>query len=207
MPHWRIVAVAAALAAYALLSYALMAYAPDRPWSVAALFGPLLVAVAIGGWVRRHAPTLLGSAAAALFLAWIVARGGGADVNRLYVLQHAAVNAGLGVSFAATLRPGATPLITLLAERIHDVFTPAMRAYTRWLTGVWVGYFVAMIVVSMLLYTLAPWPWWSFFCNVITPLAGIGLFVGEYVVRYRRHPEFERATLAQAFKAYRAGGR
>ncbi|MDO9073192.1 MAG: hypothetical protein Q7U73_07985 [Rubrivivax sp.] len=206
MPHWRIVATAAALTAYALLSYALMAYAPDQPWSVAALFGPVLVAVTIGGWVRRHVPTLLGCAAAVVFLAWVVARGGGAEVNRLYVLQHAAVNASLGLAFAATLRPGATPLITLMAERIHDVFTPAMRAYTRWLTGVWVGYFGAMIAVSMVLYALAPWPWWSFFCNVMTPLAGVSLFVGEYVIRYRRHPEFERASLAQALKAYRARG-
>ncbi len=206
MPHWRIVAVAAALTAYAVLSYALMAYAPDRPWSVALLFGPLLVAIAIGGWVRRHAPTLLGCAAATLLLVGLVARGG-PDLNRLYVLQHAAIHAALGLSFAITLRGGATPLITLMAERIHDVFTPAMRAYTRWLTGVWVAYFVGMVVLSLALYVLAPWPWWSFFCNVLTPLAATSLFVGEYLVRYRRHPEFERASLAQALKAYRASGR
>lgn len=207
MPHWRIVAAAAALAAYAGLSHALMAHAPDRPWSVALLFGPLLLAIAIGGWMRRHAPTLLACAAAALFLAWLVARGGGADVNRLYVLQHAAIHASLGLSFAATLRRGATPLITLLAERIHDVFTPGMRAYTRWLTGVWVAYFAGMVVLSLALYLLAPWPWWSFFCNLLTPLAATGLFVGEYLVRYRRHPEFERASLAQVLKAYRATSR
>ncbi len=204
MPHWRIVAVAAALAAYALLSYALMAYAPDQPWSVAVLFGPLLVAIAIGGWVRRHWPTLLGCAAAALLLVVLVARGGGTDLNRLYVLQHAAIHASLGLSFAITLRRGATALITLMAERIHDVFTPEMRAYTRWLTGVWVGYFAGMVVLSLAIYALAPWPWWSFFCNVLTPLAATSLFVGEYVLRYRRHPEFERASLAQALKAYRA---
>jgi uncharacterized membrane protein len=206
MPHWRIVAAAAALAAYAGLSYALMAYAPDQPWSVAVLFGPLLVAIAIGGWVKRHAPTLLGCAAAALLLVWLVARGGGADVNRLYVLQHAGIHASLALSFALTLRRGATPLITLMAERIHDVFTPAMRAYTGWLTGVWVAYFAGMVVVSLVLYALAPWPWWSFFCNVLTPLAATSLFVGEYLVRYRRHPEFERASLAQAVKAYRSRG-
>jgi hypothetical protein len=49
MPSWRIVAAAAALTGYALLSYALMAWWPDRPWSVAALFGPLIVAMAVGG--------------------------------------------------------------------------------------------------------------------------------------------------------------
>lgn len=202
MAHWRIAAGAAALVGYALLSYALMAYAPEWPWTVAALFGPLLLALAVGGWVRRHWPTLVACAAAAGLLAWLVTSG--VNVHRLYVLQHAAIHAGLGWTFAITLRAGATPLITLMALRIHDVFTPAMRDYTRWLTGVWVVYFAAMIGVSLLTYALAPWPWWSFFANVVTPMAAISLFVGEYIVRHRRHPEFERATLVQALKAYRA---
>jgi uncharacterized membrane protein len=163
--------------------------------------------VAIGGWVRRHVPTLLGCAAAALLLGWLVARGGGADINRLYVLQHAAIHASLGLSFALTLRPGTTALITLMAERIHEVFSPEMRAYTRWLTGVWVAYFAGMVVVSLVLYALAPWPWWSFFCNVLTPIAATSLFVGEHLLRYRRHPDFERASLARVLKAYRAAGR
>ncbi len=28
------------------------------------------------------------------------------------------------------------------------------------------------------------------------------MFLGEYLLRYRLHPEFERATLAQAMRAY-----
>jgi len=207
MPSWRIVAAAAALTGYALLSYALMAHAPDQPWSVAALFGPLLLALALGGWVRRHVPTLVACAALTLLLVALVLRGGGVDVNRLYVLQHAAIHASLAWTFAMTLRPGSTPLITLMAERIHDVFTPEMRTYTGWLTRIWALFFVAMIVVSLAIYAFAPWPWWSFFCNVLTPGASVAFFVGEYLVRYRRHPEFERATLAQAVKAYRAAAR
>ncbi|MFY9514509.1 MAG: hypothetical protein WAQ05_26380 [Rubrivivax sp.] len=204
MPNWRVVAAVAALAGYALLSYGLMAWWPERPWTVAALFGPLIAAMAIGGLARRHLPTLLGCAALVLVVV-VAARAGGVDLNRLYVLQHGALHALLAWSFGLTLRRGATPLITLLAERIHDVFTPAMRAYTRWLTQVWVCYFLGMIVLSLLIYALAPWPWWSFFCNIVTPVSAIALFVGEYMLRYRRHPEFERATLAQALKAYRAG--
>ena len=203
MPSWRLVAAAAALAGYALLSYALMAYAPDRPWSVAALFGPLLLAMTIGGLVRRHAPTLLACAALAAIVVVLLVRGGGADVNRLYVLQHAAVHASLGWTFAMTLRPGATPLITMMAERVHTHFTPAMRAYTGWLTRAWVLFFFGMIGVSLLIYALTPWAWWSFFCSVLTPLAAIGFFIGEHVLRYRRHPDFERVTMAQAVRAFR----
>ena len=36
----------------------------------------------------------------------------------------------------------------------------------------------------------------------MTPLAMVLLFVGEFLLRYRLHPEFERATLADAMNAY-----
>jgi len=32
------------------------------------------------------------------------------------------------------------------------------------------------------------------------------MFVGEYLLRYRLHPEFERATLGQAMRAYAERG-
>lgn len=205
MPNWRIVAAAAALAAYGLMSYALMAYWPDRVWSVAALFGPMLVPVFASGIARRHLPTLLGATALTALLVAVVLRGG-ADVNRLYVLQHAALHAIMAFAFGATLRPGRTALITLMAQRIHTHFTPAMQVYTRQLTAVWAAYFVSMIVLSLAIYLLAPWAWWSFFCGVLTPLSALLFFVGEHFWRYRRHPEFERVTLGRVLRAWRATG-
>jgi len=194
-------AIVLAVAGYALLSHALMVHAADRPWAVAAIFGPLVVGVGAAAVHRRHWP----SAAACLgllgLLAWAVARGG-VEVNRLYVLQHAGIHAVLAWSFAITLRPSATPRITGFAERVHDHLTPAMRVYTRRLTAVWVGYFCGMVALSLALHALAPWAWWSFFANVWTPLAAVALFVGEHVLRYRRHPEFERVSLTRALKAY-----
>jgi uncharacterized membrane protein len=206
MSRWRVLAVAAGFTAYALLSWALMAWWPASPWAVAALFGPLLVPLLVAGVVKKHAPSLLGALALVALLAAVLWRGG-ADVNRLYVLQHAGIHALLGWGFAVTLRPGATPLITMMAERIHREFTPAMRDYTRWLTGLWVVYFVAMIGVSFTLYLLAPWTWWSFYCSVLTPLAAGVFMVVEHVLRYQRHPEFERVSLAQVVQAWRATGR
>lgn len=201
------VAVLAALVAYALFSAWAMAHAPDRPWAIAVLFGPLVAGLAIEGALRRHAGSLAASGALALLLAAVVVRGGVADMSRLYVLQHAGIHAALAWFFGRTLRAGSTPLITAMAERIHTRFTPEMRAYTRMLTRVWALYFVAMIVVSLLLYGLAPWHWWSVYCNVLTPLAAISLFVGEHALRRWRHPEFERASLAEAVRAYRAAPR
>jgi uncharacterized membrane protein len=211
MPAWRIAAAAAALVAYALLSNWLMVHAANQPWAVAALFGPLLLAVAGAGWQRRQWPTLAGCGVLVVVLAVIVARGGVGDMQRMYLLQHGALHLALAWSFAITLRAGATPFITALAEGLHtrlrQSFTPAMHAYTRQLTAVWVGYFLGMVLVSGLIYALAPWEAWSFFCNLVTPAAAILLFVGEHVLRYRRHPEFARVSLRAAFEAYQHSGR
>jgi len=202
-PLWRLAGTGAALAGYAGVSHLLMVHAPDRPWSVAALFGPLWLAVAVGGWVRRHGPTLAACAVLLAVVAWLVARGGVDDIHLMYVLQHAGVHAALAWAFGHTLREGHVPLITALAERVHRTVTPAIRQYTRQLTATWVAYFVAMIVVSLVLYASAPWPWWSLFCNVVTPLAAVALFIGEHAWRRLRHPEFEVVSPTRVWQAYR----
>jgi len=196
--------VAAAVAGYALLSHLLMLHAADRPWAVAALFGPLVLGVSGIALQRRHLPSMLGCAALVLLLAAVVVRGGVADVSRLYVLQHAAIHAVLAWSFAITLRPNATARVTQFAEFVHKQLTPAMRAYTRRLTGWWAAYFVAMTAASPTLFALAPWAWWSFFANVLTPLFAITFFFVEHALRYRLHPEFERVGLKAGLHAYRA---
>lgn len=206
MPTGRAVAAAiagAAVVAYALASYELMSHAPGHPWAVAAMFGPLLLALAAAGWQRRHLPTLAACAGGAALLAAVVAHGGVADIRRLYLLQHVGIHLALGAAFALTLRGDGTPLITLVAERVHERLTPAMRDYTRSLTAAWAAYFAAMVVLSLAIYALAPWSWWSLFCTVLTPAAALGFFVGEHLWRYRRHPEFERASLGAAWQAYR----
>ena len=211
MHAWRIAAAAAALVAYALASHWLMVHAANAPWAVAALFGPLLLAIGGVGWARRQWPTLAACAVLVLVLAVIVARGGVQDMQRMYVLQHGAIHLALGWSFAITLRPGSTPLISALARGLHtrlgQDFTPALAHYTRRLTALWVAYFVGMVAVSALIFWLAPWPVWSVFGNLVTPLAAGALFVGEYLLRYRWHPEFARITLRAAFEAYQHSGR
>ena len=206
LPGWRIAAAGAALAGYAWVSHLLMVHAAHEPWAVAVLFGPLVVAMAVGGWQRRQPAVLAACAAGVALLAVVVLRGGVTDMQRMYVLQHGGLHGALAWAFGITLRPGSTPLITALAQGVHRDFTPALRDYTRWLTGLWVAYFLGMIVLSLLIYALAPWPWWSLYGNVLTPLAAISLFVGEYVQRYRRHPEWERVSLRTAFEAYRRQG-
>jgi uncharacterized membrane protein len=205
-PLWLLGAGAVAVAVYALVSNWLMVHAALSPWAVAILFGPLLIALAAGAWAARQTGLLVACGAGVLVLAAVVARGGVQHINFLYVLQHAGIHLALALAFGATLRPGATPLITGLAATVHRQFTPTMQAYTRWLTGLWCAYFVGMVLLSFLLYLLAPWPGWSFFCNILTPVFAVLLFVVEHVLRYWRHPEFERVSMRSAFAAYQRAG-
>ncbi|MFT3817425.1 MAG: hypothetical protein QM750_07350 [Rubrivivax sp.] len=203
MSRWGMAAAGLGLAAYSLLSWALMAWAPDHAWTVLALFGPLLAGLALAGLQRRHRPTLAACALLALLLLWVWQRGG-VDVNRLYVLQHAAIHALLGWTFGITLRPGATPLITAMAVHVHaQPLSAHERAYTDALTRAWTLFFVAMIAVSLALYLLAPWAWWSFFCTVLTPAAAVAGFAVEYAWRRWRHPEFQPVSVQRAIRAWK----
>lgn len=190
--------------AYAGLSHLLMVHAADKPWAVAALLGPALVMFTGMALQRRH-PFGLGLCLLAWggvgFVAW---RGGVGDVNRLYVAQHAGIHMALGLSFLATLRADRLSMIGIFAQRVHGPLCDGMRRYTRQVTMLWCGYFFAMAAASCWVYATLPWQHWSLLANLITPCLLGALFVGEYLLRYRLHPEFERATLADAWRAYNA---
>ncbi len=204
---WRAAAIASALTAYALLSHWLMVHAANDPLTLALLFGPLILAVAGLSWRRRDVLALSACAALLVLLVAVVLQGGVQDAQRMYVLQHGGIHLALAWTFGLSLRAPHTPLITVIARGVHrrlgQTFSPTMAVYTRRLTRVWVGYFVGMTVLSVLLYALAPWPWWSLFCTVLTPLAVVAVFVGEYLWRYWMHPEFPRVSMRVAVDAYR----
>ena len=202
MTNWRLALGLLAVLAYALLSHLLMLYAADRPWAVLAIFAPLLATVFGVALRRRDMPTLAATLAVLAVLGVVVFRGGVGDVNRLYVAQHAGVHLALCGSFVATLRPGGLSLIGRLAQQLHGSLTPAMRAYTHRLTRAWAVYFFGMAALSIWIYMACAWSTWSFFANLLTPLSAGCFFVGEYFLRYALHPEFERATLADAVRAY-----
>jgi uncharacterized membrane protein len=198
----RVIALAAAAVAYVLITHWLMTGAPASPWNAVIIVGPMLGAASVVAWQRRHR---LLAALAALVVAGLVVqawRGHDLPAGSLYVCQHVAIHVLLALVFGLTLLAGREPLVTALARRVHGTMTPAMAAYSRKVTGAWTGYFVAMATLSIVLYVVAPFDVWAAFANLVTPLAILLMFVGEYLLRYRLHPEFERATLAQAVRAY-----
>jgi uncharacterized membrane protein len=198
----RVIALAAVAVAYVLASHWLMTGAPASPWNAVLVVGPMLGAASVVAWQRRHRllATLAALAATGLVVqAW---RGHELPAGSLYVGQHVAVHLLLALVFGLTLQAGREPLVTALARRVHGTMTPAMAAYSRKVTAVWTGYFVVMATLSLVLYAVAPFDVWATFANLVTPFAILFMFIGEYLLRYRLHPEFERATLAQAVRAY-----
>ena len=188
--------------AYVVGCHWLMTSAPDSRWNALLVIGPMLALVAL--FAARRGQRLV-AGLAALVLAGLVLQawqGGGLAPATLYLAQHVAIHASLALLFALTLRPGQEPLVTALARRVHGVLTPAMQAYSRKVTIAWSIYFVLMAAISVGLFLAAPFAAWAVFANLLTPLALLLMFVGEFLLRYRLHPEFERATFTAAMSAY-----
>ena len=189
-------------AAYVLASHWLMTRAPASAWNAVLIIGPMLALLALYAWQRGQ--RLLGGVATLglVALLWLGWKGGGVSPASLYVAQHVAIHAALATVFALTLLPGREALITALARRVHGQLTPDMASYSRKVTIAWAVYFVAMAAISVVLFTFASFELWAAFANFGTPVSMALLFIGEHVLRYRLHPEFERATLAAAMRAY-----
>lgn len=188
-------------AAYAGMSHWMMLYHAAEPWAVGVLLGPLwltalgLAASRFGRWGLA----LTAAAGVALFV--FVLQGQAGDTNRLYVFQHAAINALLGGWFGSSLRGGRLSLIGQFAQRVHPL-SPAIRAYTAQVTRIWTVYFALMVVASIGVYATLPFAAWSVLANLVTPVMVVGLFVGEHLLRYRLHPEFERTRMIDAVRAF-----
>lgn len=186
---------------YACVSHWMMLYHAAEPWAIVVLLGPLwLTALGLAGSRFGKA----GLAAASLIgvgLFALVMLGEAGDTNRLYVLQHVGINVLLCGWFGGSLRAGQLSLIGQFAERVHPL-SPAMVRYTAQVTFVWALYFAAMVLASIVVYARFSFAAWSVLANLLTPLLVGALFLGEYLLRYRLHPEFERTRLVDAVRAF-----
>jgi uncharacterized membrane protein len=191
---------AAALIVFgAVAGYVLMALAPQSPWTLLAMLGPMSVLTFAWLWGsgRRLAGLVLVAALAAT--AWALHRGT-LSPQLIYVAQHAGIHLALAAWFASTL--STVPLIVQVASRVHAM-SPAMVVYATHVTRAWAIYFVVMALLSIALYAWAPFSTWNLFATVLTPCSVMLMFVTEYLLRYRLHPEFERVPMRVAIHAWR----
>jgi uncharacterized membrane protein len=104
------------------------------------------------------------------------------------------------VLFGATLRPGAEPLISYFARKIHGQLSPELLRYTRGVTWAWCIFFGLEIATSALLFALAPIEWWSAFINLFNAPLILMLFLGEHLFRRLRFANPPRERIADIFR-------
>ncbi|MEJ8822871.1 hypothetical protein WKW80_12660 [Variovorax humicola] len=205
MTRWRLAILLLGGAAYAVLSHWMMLYHATDPWAMLVLLVPLwLTALGVAGsYFGRWGLLAVAAAGAALF--WLVMNGEAGDTNRLYVAQHVGINALLCGWFGSTLRGDGLSLIGQLAQRVHPL-VGEMPRYTRQVTMVWTAFFALVVVSSIVVYLVLPFAAWSLLANVLSPIGVVSLFIGEHLLRYRIHPEFQRSRLIDAVRAFSGPG-
>lgn len=202
----RIAVIAAVGVGYVAGSHWLMTQTEASAWNVVVVLTPMFVVIAIGAWRSGHRWVSAGAALGIAALCLQALMGVRVSSHALYLTQHVGINGFLGVVFGSTLRVGHTPLITALAARVHGGWLdPAHQAYTRKVTQAWVIFFAGLVLGSLVLYALASFEAWARFANWVTPVAIAAMFGVEHLIRYRLHPEFKRASIADAVRAYMHG--
>lgn len=189
--------------AYAVASHLAMVHAGASVLTLLVVLGPW-AALGLGGlWTKGHRWSASAVALACAVTVALIAQGRGLDPRLLYLAEHAGAHLVLGLWFGSTLRAGRQPLISALAQRLHGTLDATHAAYTRRVTQAWTAYFFGMAAISVGLFFAGEFERWSFFANLVTPVSAISLFMGEYLLRYRWHPEFDRVSLADTIRAYR----
>jgi len=124
----------------------------------------------------------------------------------LFLIQDSAFFVLLAYYFASSLRAGREPLCTFFARRVHPTLSPELLKYTRFLTTVWVLFFVFTGCISSLLFFFASNPVWAFFTNLLVPFLAVAVFVVENACRRFVLPPADRVGLRGTYRALRRGG-
>jgi uncharacterized membrane protein len=160
--------------------------------------GILMILVVVPAMVLRHRRAAGEDLRAALVVPLVVLAvlvvGVVVDDARYLMLTPVLISAGLLVTFAASLRPGAVPTIERFARMQDPELDPPRRAHCRQATWAWVAFFVLNgAFAAALAWRGDAFLWSAYTGGVAYALMGV-LFVGEYVVRqarfrrYGRHP-------------------
>src|SRR5439155_6024691 len=112
----------------------------------------------------------------------------------LLFLPPVALNLGLAVLFARTLRTGREPLISTFARAERGTLEADLAVYTRRLTIVWAIFFVGAAAFSIWLAAMSTPATWGWFVAVGNYIAVALLFIGEYIFRRWRFPQYRHAS-------------
>src|SRR5689334_8701835 len=143
---------------------------------------PLVAAAALVGWQTRWRIATLALAAGALVVVALRSELIGRNLPLVYFIQTTGTNAALALLFGRTLVADREPLCTRFARMVRGALEPAVERYTRQVTLAWTLFFLAMVAISVMLYTLATIGIWSLFANLAMMPLVASMFVVEYAV-------------------------
>jgi uncharacterized membrane protein len=118
-------------------------------------------------------------------------------------VPHAMAYAAVLALFAASLRPGREPVVTILARRSRGPLPAKIVRYTRRVTWAWCWFFVAQLVASLLLLLFASREVWSCFINVCNLPLIAAMFCTEYVYRQWRYAARSTERLTDILRVFR----
>lgn len=206
VPPWlQGVGVGLVAVVWAVAAHFASAHPGPSGWGAALALAPVITACVLGLWSLpvRWLGALGAVLLAALLVAlwpWLSSR-----VALLFFVEQTGVYLLMAVVFGRTLGGPDESLVTQMARRVHGgVLSDKQLVYTRKVTLAWSVFFAAMALGSVLLFLLAPTAVWSMFANLLGgPLIAL-MFVGEFVLRRVTLPDEDRATMADAIRAWKS---
>ena len=209
--RWRrrlqLAAVAVFVVAYSVLSHYSNSHAKERDLATVLALAPMLTLGLLLLWRWRGAVTALGGAIGVGALCWWLWPLFKQNFSLVYLAQQLGFYGLMAASFGGSLLRGRIPLCTQLADKVHGPLGPAELRYTRQVTAAWAWFFIANMVVTLLLYAFAPLNIWSLFVNFCAlPLIGL-MFAAEYAVRRRVLKQVHTGGLIATLRVYFADPR
>lgn len=180
--------------------------------SAATTFPSLGVAVSLApaftlllwlAWRSSARPAMLLLSAAAAGVLWACWGELERNFSWVYFLQHAGTYAMLAVAFGATLTRGRQAMCSRFAEAVHGTLAPEVARYTRQITVAWMLFFVAISLMSGILFFFSSIEVWSIFANFLSFPLIVLMFIVEYLVRLRTLPHLEKHSIMDGVRAYR----
>jgi len=204
--RWRrrleITAAVGCIVAYTGLSHYANSVAKTHDLGVALAVGPPLIVGMLIIWRGTHAAVaLLAAAGAAVLLthAWPLLE---QNFAKLYLLQEGGLYTLLAASFGQSLLEGRVPLCTRFADQLHGPLSPQEIVYSRRVTAAWTLLFVALVLLTLVLFESAPLRVWSFFANFCAIALMALMFIVEHAVRRRVLPQARGQGILASVRVY-----
>lgn len=201
----RWILIAAGGVSYSVLAHYSAATSVATTWPSLGVAVSLAPSLAILLWLTWRSPKRLAMLLVCIGVGGLLWGFWGAlerNFNWVYFLQHAGTNVMLAGVFGMTLARGRQPLCSRFAESVHGSLSDEVARYTRQVTQAWMGFFLAVSLVSVLLFFLANIEAWSVFANFLSFPLVVLMFAAEYWVRLRKLPNLEKHSIMDGVRAY-----